>query len=155
MVLATLPFFGVALPRWASDPIVGRASVVDGDTIEIHGTRIRLSGVDAPESGQLSADKTTGSPIPCGRRAALFLADMLGAKVVACFPEGHDRYGRTLAHCRVGDGDVGDALVRAGWAMSFTRYSREYDPAERDAEAAVVGLWAMDFVPPWEWRRGR
>jgi endonuclease YncB( thermonuclease family) len=60
----------------------GRASIIDGDTIEIHGQRIRLFGIDAPESQQLcqAGDK----PYRCGQQAALALSDHVGGRPVAC-----------------------------------------------------------------------
>ena len=41
----------LSFPAFADD-LIGQASVIDGDTLEIHGTRIRLWGIDAPESNQ-------------------------------------------------------------------------------------------------------
>lgn len=66
----------------AQQSIVGRASVVDGDTLEIQGVRIRLWGVDAVESSQTCLDPA-GKPWPCGRRAALALSDFLGQRTVS------------------------------------------------------------------------
>ena len=59
-----------------------------------------------------------------------------------------------LAHCTVDGADIGGALVRAGWALAFVRYSREYVADEEAARRAGAGLWAMEFVAPWEWRAG-
>lgn len=134
--------------------LAGRASVIDGDTIEIHGTRIRLEGIDAPESRQTCTDKASGEAIRCGQKAAFFLADMLVEHTVTCTEDSKDRYGRALAHCQVKGQDVGAAMVRAGWALAFVRYSREYLPQEAEARAAGAGMWATEFVAPWDWRKG-
>ncbi len=50
--LRTLAVLIALLPAVALADMTGQASVIDGDTIEVHGTRIRLHGIDAPESGQ-------------------------------------------------------------------------------------------------------
>lgn len=137
---------------------MGRASVIDGDTIEIHGARIRLEGIDAPESRQICTEKATGQTVRCGQKAALFLADLLGTSTVTCTERGKDRYRRVLARCSVRGEDVGSAMVLFGWAMAFTRYSRAYVVEEEAARTAGEGLWATEFIPPWEWRaaqRGR
>ncbi|MGY3479521.1 thermonuclease family protein [Bradyrhizobium ottawaense] len=47
----------------------GQASVIDGDTLGIHGTRIRLWGIDAPESPQLCRGEDS-LPYRCGAKAA-------------------------------------------------------------------------------------
>ena len=60
--------------------IVGVASVIDGDTIEIHDRRIRLDGIDAPESAQLCLRE--GRKERCGQRSAFFLADLIGQGTV-------------------------------------------------------------------------
>lgn len=155
LVALALVKFLVVSAHGESAPLVGVASVSDGDTIEIRGERVRLEGIDAPESSQLCANIETGSAIPCGRRAAFFLSDLLASRTVSCSPTGKDRYRRMLAHCEVQGQDVGRSMVRAGWSLSFVRYSREYDPDEAIARAAKAGLWSMDFLPPWEFRAVR
>ncbi|MEZ0213884.1 MAG: thermonuclease family protein [Xanthobacteraceae bacterium] len=151
MLAAGVVMFG-APPVRAADAIIGQASVIDGDTLEIHGERIRLEGIDAPESRQTCQLRAGGATVRCGQQAALFLADLIGRKTVTCAPNGRDRYRRVLAHCSISEGDLGGLLVRAGWALSFVRYSREYEADEDLARAAEDGLWSMTFVPPWEWR---
>lgn len=141
----------IAAPA-SAEPLAGVASVIDGDTIEIHGQRIRLEGIDAPESAQLCAE-ADGKQWRCGQRAALALADHLRNRTVACEPTGRDRYKRTLAVCRIGGGNVNEWLVRQGWALAYRRYSIAYVPAEEAARAAGAGIWTGEFVPPWEWRR--
>ena len=146
-------FAWMALPATAAEPIVGRATVIDGDTIEIHGQRIRLEGIDAPESRQTCFDRASKRTIPCGRRAAFFLSDMLVTHVVSCTEDGKDRYRRVLAHCQVEGQDVGELMVISGWALAFRRYSREYVPAEAIAQKLGEGMWATEFMEPWEWRK--
>lgn len=138
----------------SAEPLAGRASVIDGDTIEIHGARIRLEGIDAPESRQTCAAKATGEAIRCGQKAAFYLSDLLAEHTVTCTEAGKDRYGRMLAHCDVDGQDVGASMVRAGWALAFVRYSREYLPQEEEASAAGAGMWGTEFVAPWDWRKG-
>ena len=77
--------------------LLGQASVIDGATFEIHGQRIRLHGIDAPEGGQTcTAD---GKTYRCDQQAALALADKIGRETVRCQPKDTDRYGRVVAVC--------------------------------------------------------
>lgn len=131
--------------------IVGTASVIDGDTIEIHGTRIRLEGIDAPETRQLCQD-AGGAKYRCGQRAALYLSDLIGARPVACEPSGQDRYGRAIAICNVAGQDINGEMVAAGWALAYRRYSTRYVADERRAQTAGAGIWQGAFDAPWDWR---
>lgn len=146
--------FALISPAHAGD-LVGRATVIDGDTLEIHGQRIRLEGIDAPESRQPCTHRETGQNWRCGQRAALWLSDLIGAQTVTCTPAGADRYQRVLAHCSVGGQDIGSEMVRKGWAMAYVRYSNRYEPEEAEARKAGVGIWQTEFDPPWDWRRDR
>ncbi|WP_406235740.1 thermonuclease family protein [Isoptericola jiangsuensis] len=135
-----------------SSLIVGQSSVVDGDTIEIRGVRIRLAGVDAPESSQQCGK--AGEEWPCGQKAALALSDWLGSRTVSCNPAGNDRYQRTLARCFVGTEDVQAWLVLNGWALAYRQYSTDYVAAEEVAQARRAGVWVSEFTMPWKWRTG-
>ena len=132
--------------------IVGRASVIDGDTIEILGTRIRLYGIDAPERDQLCV--VEGNEFRCGQRASFALADKISTSTVMCKPKDHDRYGRVVAVCRSGGEDLNEWMVAQGWALAYRRYSRDYIQQEKQAAASKVGMWKGKFVAPWDWRRG-
>jgi endonuclease YncB( thermonuclease family) len=131
--------------------IAGRASVIDGDTIDIHGRRIRLFGVDAPESSQTCSDEQ-GMTYRCGQRAAQALDDRISGGVVACEPQDRDRYGRVVAICRAHGEDLSALMVRLGWALAFRRYSERYVPVEDLAKNGKAGIWRGEFTPPWEWR---
>ena len=139
-----------ALPVHAD--IVGVASVVDGDTLEIRGQRIRLHGIDAPESGRTCVDDA-GQRWRCGQQAALALRDLIGRRTVSCDQRDVDRYGRTVSQCLVGDTDINVRLVAQSLALAYRRYSRDYVAAEDEARQAGRGMWAGTFEPPWEWRR--
>lgn len=134
--------------------LIGPASVIDGDTLEIRGTRIRLHGIDAPESGQtcITAD---GQSWRCGQGAALALSDRIGRAPVRCEQTDTDRYGRAIAVCYRGDEDLNAWMVRAGHAVAYRRYSSDYVGEEALARAGKRGLWAGTFERPWDWRRAR
>jgi endonuclease YncB( thermonuclease family) len=78
------------------DELVGQASIVDGDTLEIHGTRIRLWGIDAPESTQFCRGDDS-LQYRCGAKAANDLDGFIARRTVSCIPVSLDQYGRTVA----------------------------------------------------------
>lgn len=122
-----------------SNQIVGVASVVDGDTIEIHGTRIRLSGYDTPESGARCGE------VNVYQAGALALSDFVASRTVTCTPTGTDRYERTTATCSVDETDLGEYVVSQGWGRDWPRYSDgAYADEEAAARAARRGLWALE-----------
>ncbi|MHC2089494.1 thermonuclease family protein [Methylobacterium sp. CM6244] len=155
MCFPALVFVGVLslAPAFAAEPITGRATVVDGDTLDIGGTRIRLHGIDAPESGQL-CHRRAGEAFRCGQAAALALADRIGSAPVSCDPRDTDKYGRTVAVCRKGVEDLNGWLVAQGHAIAYRRYSEDYVPAEDTAKAGKLGIWAGSFTAPGDWRKG-
>jgi endonuclease YncB( thermonuclease family) len=137
----------------AADNQAGQASVIDGDTLEIHGTRIRLWGIDAPESSQLCRGDDS-LQYRCGAKAANDLDAFIARRPVNCLPISLDRYGRTVATCSVGGTDLGDWLVRNGLALDWPQYSkRKYDDVQREAEQAGRGMWAGSYVEPWAFPR--
>ena len=137
----------------ATEGLVGRVSVVDGDTLEMHGNRIRLHGIDAPESGQSCTDEENKT-YRCGQLSANRMASYVSGKAVYCEILDKDRYGRLIAACSVNDVDVNQLLVSEGWALAYRQYSRDYVSAEENAKKLGLGMWQGKFVEPWNWRRG-
>ncbi|TAJ37295.1 MAG: thermonuclease family protein [Reyranella sp.] len=135
-------------------PLAGPASVIDGDTIEVHGTRIRLHGIDAPESRQ-ECRRPDGTTWRCGQQAALALSDHIGRRPVTCKPLDRDRYGRVIASCSLSSGDLNRWMVANGWAVSYRRYSLDYVADEEKARQARLGIWVGPFEMPWDWRAER
>jgi endonuclease YncB( thermonuclease family) len=132
--------------------ISGTASVIDGDTLDIRGSRIRLHGVDAPESAQ-SCKNASGVEFRCGQQSALKLSDFINRRPVVCERRDTDRYGRTVAVCKVGGVDMNEWLVREGLAIAYRQFSTDYVAAEQDAKANKRGIWAGTFEMPADFRR--
>ena len=153
-VLLALPFDGMARPDLTTGAIRGVARVVDGDTIDIGDTRIRLEGIDAPESGQTCKRKWFGS-WPCGAVATAALARMVEKRTVSCEPKGLDKYGRTLAVCFADGRDINAQMVRQGHAWAFVRYSQSYVREEAQARVESLGIWQGESQAPWDYRAKR
>ena len=137
----------------SAETLTGNASVIDADTIEIHGQRIRLEGIDAPESGQ-HCYHSNGTAWRCGQQASLAVANVIGRRSVACRINSVDRYGRGLGTCYLGQTDLNGLIVSHGWALAYTRYSIRYVADQNAAQASKSGIWSSRFVAPWDWRRG-
>lgn len=132
--------------------LIGIASVIDGDTLEIHGQRIRLWGVDSPEKGQVCVRE--GEPWRCGSHSANTLDEFIGGRTVSCEAVDTDRYQRVVARCEVGGVSLNAWLVVNGLAVEYAQYSKgAYTPYQSQAQEAHRGVWASQFEMPWEWRR--
>jgi len=133
--------------------VLGVATIIDGDTIEIPETRVRLHGIDAPERDQL-CQQPDGARWRCGQQAALALQDYVGSRTVTCIKRDIDRYGRLVGQCSVAGADINAWLVANGWAVAYRRYSTDYVDAEQAARKDGIGIWSGELVMPWDWRRG-
>ena len=132
--------------------LAGRATVADGDTLTIAGERVRLHGIDAPESEQTCLAR--GERWRCGQAATEALAKRIAGRRIVCTERDRDRYGRIVAVCHAGGRDVNAWMVMQGHALAYRKYSSAYAGQERAAKAARRGLWRGAFVAPWDWRRG-
>lgn len=130
-------------------------SVADGDSFRMDGQRYRLQDIDAPELHQTCKD-SAGREWSCGRRARDELRKILTRDAVSCRTITKDRFGRIVATCSAGGRDVGEAMVRGGWATAYKGrgFSSRYVSAENEARAGKRGLWTGSFEPPRAWRRG-
>ena len=122
--------------------------IVDGDTVEVlvnqKPVKVRLEGIDAPETGQAFATEA--------KKAA---ASLCFGKAVVIHSTGRDRYGRLLGFVHVDDKTVNEELLAAGmaWHTGEDRYVASLDALESQARAAGVGLWSISRrVAPWDWR---
>lgn len=125
--------------------------VADGDSIEVNGQRIRLQGIDAPELHQECRD-ASGRNWACGRRARSELRALIGNDPVQCESHTKDRFGRSVAVCRVRGRDLGEAMVRSGWALAYPDWASPYGAAQSDARSRKAGIWAGTFANPRAWR---
>ena len=132
--------------------MTGFARVVDGDTFSLGAERIRLWGVDAPEGRQVCQD-AKGQSYACGDAARDQLVGLIGGRQVRCEVRDRDPYGRAVSRCLAGSTDLGEAMVRAGWAVDYVQFSRGvYASAEVGARRTRRGLWAGRFETPSSWR---
>ena len=140
-----------ALLNPARADVIGEARIIDGDTIQVSGERVRLLGIDAPESRQ--SCMLSGVDWPCGQNATRALTSATNGKVVTCKGGRRDRYGRLIAICYVGADDLNARMVRDGWALAYRRYGSDYVSQEGEARSAGSGIWQGQFIEPWDWRR--
>jgi endonuclease YncB( thermonuclease family) len=138
-----------------SGVISGPARVVDGDTIEIGVTRIRLEGIDAPEAGQTCQDRNQRD-WKCGEASTKLLITLTAHRDVTCTSRGLDKYGRLLGICAVsGIADINAHMVEQGLAWAFIKYSTSYVEHEARAKSAQRGIWQGQAQTAWDYRRNR
>ena len=127
-----------------AEMVVGSARVVDGDTLDIGRTRIRLYGIDAPEGGQAY-----------GPEASSTLAALTSGQLLSCEGTQRDVHGRLIAVCHVGATELNSTLVRLGVAWAFVRYSSNYVTQQEIAQQLRMGIWRDPRnppKPPWDYR---
>ena len=113
--------------------------------------KVRLGDIDAPSTDQLCLNPK-GERWPCGVAARDELIKHAGNKSWTCHARTVDRRGRTIARCEVDGEDIQKWMVSNGWALAFTRISRDYEPDEKEAREAKAGMWQGAFIAPWDWR---
>ena len=155
LALSLLPMASVM-----SSVLQGPALVIDGDTLEIAGTRVRLAGIDAPELEQPCATEgdvlaASSTVYRCGEEAAAALTTRIGGDPILCEPVATDVSAVLVAVCRLEAEDLGAWMVRSGWARAYPQNASPYTAEEDLAQAALRGIWRGDFLNPWDWRRER
>jgi endonuclease YncB( thermonuclease family) len=134
--------------------IEGRASVIDGDTIDIHGERIRILDIDAPELDQTCSVRGGGKSWSCGQWAARALSEWLSRYSVTCETMGTDNAGRWLANCDLAGVSIANWMAGHGWAVPNQDCAcEEVRDASAHAKKTNAGIWGGEFQMPWEWRK--
>lgn len=145
LLLATL------LAATGPAPVIGTAQVVDGDTLRIGDTKVRLFEIDAPETNQQCTRE--GASWGCGEASARQLRSLVEGQQVACLVRGLDNYGRSVAVCSARGTELNRTMVAAGWAVAFRSYSSDYAADEVRAKADRAGIWNSSFVLPQDYRQ--
>ena len=148
-----LPSIVVSLFAFAATAGDRPVEIVDGDTLDIGETRYRLHGIDAPEKAQKCS--ALGRTWPCGRAATDRLAALTAGRDVRCERIEDDGRGRIVARCFADGDDLSQAMVEAGLAWAFVKYSRDYVANEDRARVARRGVWRAPTEPPWDFRAKR
>ena len=125
--------------------------IIDGDTIILNGEKIRFAGIDTPELKQTCLQD--GEKVDCGMPAKMLLVKKIGNNTPECISEGKDAYKRTLAECFVNGESLSKFLVRSGYAFAYRKYSTKFIKDEEFAKANKIGMWAMTFQYPWDFRK--
>ena len=141
--------------------ITGKARVTDGDTIKINNQKIRLFGIDAPETKQFCKEVYLSFLIfnfkrdyKCGKKSTNALKKKIQGKNIRCLVQDNkDRYRRNIGICYLKKQDINSWLVKNGYAIAYRRYSKKYINDEQYAEDNKLGIWQGTFMKPEKWRR--
>ena len=128
-----------------------KIQVVDGDTIHIGNLKYRFFGIDAPEKKQIC--KKDNIKIQCGVIAKNVLKNKIGDKIPECIVKDKDRYQRLVAECFIGKESLSRFMVREGYAVAYTQYSKDFIDDEKYAKENKLGIWSMNFQLPSEYRK--
>lgn len=136
--------------------IKGKPIITDGDTVKVNNTKIRLYGIDAPETKQKCYDNK--KKIDCGIEAKTKLTEIIGNNEVFCSDLDTDKYNRTSGNCYFMDTigtkiNVGQKMVSSGYALAYQTYSLRFVVNELYAKTTMSGIWKYQFQKPWNWRK--
>ena len=147
-------FLGILIAGFLSCNIsfANNLIIVDGDTIVLNDEKIRFSGIDTPELKQTCL--MDDLKVACGLSAKMLLVKKIGNATPKCIREGKDAYKRTLAECFVNGESLSKFLVRSGYAFAYRKYSKKFIKDEEFAKKNKLGMWAMTFQYPWDYRKG-
>ena len=161
-LFSLLIFFSLITLSVSNEKIIlGKAEVIDGDTIKINKIKIRLFGIDAPEKKQICKKKYISFLVfhfqknyKCGEKSSLALLKKLKDKEVKCvIKKNKDRYNRNIGTCYIKNQDINGWLVKNGYALAYTRFSKKYVLDEQYAKENKLGIWEGTFIKPEKWRR--
>ena len=128
-----------------------KIQVIDGDTIHIGKLKYRFFGIDAPEIKQICEKDNT--KIQCGVIAKNVLKNKIANKIPECVVKDKDRYQRLVAECFIGKESLSRFMVREGYAVAYTQYSKDFIEDEKYAKENKLGIWSMNFQTPSEYRK--
>ncbi|MBB3993499.1 endonuclease YncB(thermonuclease family) [Sulfitobacter undariae] len=132
----------------------GKLRVIDGDTFEVGGVKVRLHAVDAPESDQ-TCETNQDKDWACGGWVTKVVSDRYEGASAQCQQMDIDRYGRVVARCTALGEDIGGWLVSEGFAFAYVQYGADYVEIEREAAANDRGLHAVKMQTPAAHRKAR
>ena len=136
---------------WCNISFADNLKIVDGDSIILNGEKIRFSGIYTPELKQTCFKDE--QEVSCGKFAKMLLKKKIGNKIPKCIREGKDIYKRTLAECFINGESISSFLVRSGYAFAYRKYSKKFIKDEDFAKTNKLGMWAMKFQYPWDFRK--
>ena len=128
-----------------------KIQVIDGDTIHIGKLKYRFFGIDAPEIKQICEKDNT--KIQCGVIAKSVLKNKIADKIPECVVKDKDRYQRLVAECFIGKESLSRFMVREGYAVAYSQYSKNFIEDEKYAKENKLGIWSMNFQIPSEYRK--
>jgi len=135
-----------------AEEITGTAKAIDGDTMVVGLTTVRLLGIEAPELSQTCTSKK-GKLQHCGDLARQMLDTLTKNVKVRCKTDGKDADGTPRAACFAGPFDINEQMIAAGWAFAVLGEVLAYARAENFAKARSEGIWLGTFVSPAQWRK--
>ena len=131
--------------------INGKPRIIDGDTIHIKSNKIRLHGIDAPETKQTC--KIDNEEWYCGKQSTKELKKLINKQNVECVINDVDIYNRYVAICYVDEININQWMVKNGWAIAYRYYSKDYINEEEYANNNKLGIWKSKFIEPYLFRK--
>ena len=131
--------------------INGKPRIIDGDTIHIKNNKIRLHGIDAPETKQTC--KIDNEEWYCGKQSTKELKKLINKQNVECVVNDVDVYNRYIAICYIDEININQWMVKNGWAIAYRYYSKDYINEEEYANNNKLGIWKSKFIEPYLFRK--